>query len=74
MKRLAIITAFLIIAIGMVIISVISIQNISAISVQFLIYRSVQIPFGVLLVFSFSVGLVLGAILPALFPVNSSKY
>ncbi|QDZ41291.1 DUF1049 domain-containing protein [Euhalothece natronophila Z-M001] len=74
MKRLAIITAFLIIAIGMVIISVISIQNISAISVQFLIYRSVQIPFGVLLVFSFSVGLVLGAILPALFPVKSSKY
>ncbi len=69
MKRVAIITAFLIIAVGMVMISVISIQNVSAISVKFFVFRSVEIPFGVLLVFSFSLGLFLGAIVPFVKPI-----
>ena len=64
MKRLAIITAFVIIAGGMVMMSVLSIQNIKTISLQFLGFRSVEIPFGVLMGFSFGVGLVAGAIIP----------
>lgn len=69
MQTVAKIIAFLIIAVGMVMISVISIQNVSAISVQFFVFRSVEIPFGVLLVFSFSLGLIIGAIVPFIKPI-----
>ncbi len=69
MQRLGVIVAFLIIAIGMVFMAVISIQNITAISLQFLFFRSVEIPLGVLLAFSFSVGLILGAIAPFVKPI-----
>ncbi|NBD31748.1 MAG: DUF1049 domain-containing protein [Cyanobacteria bacterium] len=71
MQRLGTIFAFLIIAAGMVLMAVISIQNITAISLQFLFFRSVEIPFGVLLAFSFSFGLILGAIAPFVKPILS---
>ncbi|AFZ44731.1 hypothetical protein PCC7418_2589 [Halothece sp. PCC 7418] len=69
MQRLSTLLAFLIIAFAMIFMAVISIQNITAISLQFLFFRSVEIPFGVLLAFGFSVGLILGAILPLLTPL-----
>lgn len=69
MKRVAIITAFVIIGACLVIMSVLSIQNIKTISLQFLVFRSVEIPFGVLMGFSFSLGLVLGAIFPFVKPI-----
>jgi uncharacterized integral membrane protein len=73
MQRLRVIFAFLIIATGMVLMAVISIQNITAISLQFLFFRSVEIPLGVLLAFSFSVGLVLGAITPFVQPIFTGR-
>jgi len=69
MQKLGVIFAFLIIALGMILMAVISIQNITAISLQFLFFRSVEIPLGVLLAFSFSFGLVLGAIAPFVKPI-----
>ncbi len=64
MQRLVTVIAFVIISLIMVIMAVISIQNITAISLEFLGFRSVEIPLGVLLAFSFAVGFILGAIFP----------
>lgn len=71
MQRLGIIIAFSIIALAIVGMSVISIQNINPIELKFLIFRSsVEIPLGVLLAFSFSLGLILGAIIPFVKPLQ----
>lgn len=48
--------------------AVVSIQNIEAISLRFFIWRSIEIPFGVLLAFAVGVGAILGAMLALLFP------
>ncbi|WP_071525263.1 lipopolysaccharide assembly protein LapA domain-containing protein [Spirulina subsalsa] len=45
-------------------IAVISIQNITPVSLNFLTFSSVEIPFGVLLTFGVGVGLLIGAMLP----------
>lgn len=68
MQRLGIALAFLIISVAMVLMAVISIQNITAISLQFLFFRSVEIPFGIWLALTFSIGLLLGVILPWMSP------
>jgi len=71
MQRLGIIIAFFIIALAMVFMAVISIQNIQPIPLEFLIFRSsAAIPFGVLLAFSFSLGLILGATIPFVKPLQ----
>lgn len=70
MQRLGIIIACLILAMAMVFIAVLSIQNITAISLQFLGFQSVEIPLGVLLTVSFSLGLILGAIIPFVKPLQ----
>jgi len=70
MQRLGIIIACLILAMAMVFIAVLSIQNITAISLQFLGFRLVEIPLGVLLTVSFSLGLILGAIIPFVKPLQ----
>jgi len=64
MQKLGVIVAFSIIAVAMVLMAVLSIQNITPISLKFIVFRSVEIPFGVLLAFSFGVGLIFGAIVP----------
>ena len=69
MQRLSTLLAFLMIAFAILLTAVISIQNITAISLQFLFFRSVEIPLGVLLAFGFSLGLILGAIIPLLTPL-----
>jgi uncharacterized integral membrane protein len=57
----------LIIAIWIGAIALISVQNAKLVSLQFLGFQSVQIPFGLLLGFSAAVGVVgMGLILPAL--------
>lgn len=64
MQKLGVIAAFSIIAVAMVLMAVLSIQNITPISLKFIVFRSVEIPLGVLLAFSFGVGLIFGAIVP----------
>lgn len=68
-QKLGVVLAFSIIAIAMVFMAVISIQNITAISLQFLFFRSVKIPLGILLASGFGLGLILGAVVPFVKPM-----
>lgn len=54
----------LIIAAWMVSLSVLSIQNITPVSLKFLTFESIKLPFGILLSFSAATGVLLGAIAP----------
>lgn len=56
----ALITAWL------VFVATLSIQNITPISLKFFTFRSVEIPFGVLLTFGVGAGLGVGALIPLL--------
>ncbi|MEB3225538.1 MAG: LapA family protein [Synechococcus sp.] len=42
-------------------VAVASIQNIELVSIKFLVWQSVQLPFGILLAFGIGLGLVLGS-------------
>ena len=53
--------------------SIFSIQNIQPVSLQFLLFETVELPMGVLLAFSVGVGLVVGAIAPLLWSRKKSK-
>ncbi|NEO28203.1 MAG: DUF1049 domain-containing protein, partial [Kamptonema sp. SIO4C4] len=53
-----------IIAAWLVVVATLSIQNIQLVSLRFLAFESVELPFGVLLSFSVGVGLLLGGLLP----------
>lgn len=48
-------------------IAIFSIQNIQPTSLEFLMFRTIELPLGVLLALSVGVGLVVGAILPGFF-------
>ncbi|NJL02452.1 MAG: LapA family protein [Spirulinaceae cyanobacterium SM2_1_0] len=56
------------IAAWLVAIAVISIQNVTPISLHFFLWQTVELPFGIALAFSVSAGLVLGAFLPLFRP------
>lgn len=45
-------------------IAIVSIQNIEIVSLKFLIWESVKLPFGVLLALSVGTGLMIGGLLP----------
>ncbi|MEA5509991.1 LapA family protein [Crocosphaera sp. UHCC 0190] len=47
-------------------IAIFSIQNITAVSLTFLLWQSIKLPIGVLLAFCVSGGFILGALLPIL--------
>ncbi|MEA5418456.1 DUF1049 domain-containing protein [Spirulina sp. CCNP1310] len=47
-------------------VATVSIQNITPLSLRFLTWESVEIPFGILLTATVAVGLLIGAILPLL--------
>ena len=49
-------------------IAIFSIQNITAVSLKFLFWQSIQLPVGVLLAFCVGLGLILGTLLPLLLP------
>ncbi|MDJ0681647.1 MAG: LapA family protein [Xenococcaceae cyanobacterium MO_167.B52] len=53
-----------ILAIGIGAIAIFSIQNIKPVSVQFLMFESIQFPVGVLLAFCAGIGIILGSLLP----------
>ena len=55
-----------ILAMGIGAIAIFSIQNIKPVSVQFLMFESIQFPVGVLLAFCAGIGVILGSLLPLL--------
>ncbi len=58
--------ASLMLAGWLIAIAVLSIQNVTPISLRFFTWQSVELPFGVALAFSVSTGVVIGAFLPLL--------
>ncbi|MEY2985210.1 MAG: hypothetical protein RLZZ568_1827 [Cyanobacteriota bacterium] len=56
----------LLLASGLAIFALFSIQNVTPVALAFLVFRSIQIPVGLLLVMCVATGLVIGAFLPML--------
>lgn len=73
MRAIANLTISLILAAGFITTATLSIQNIEPISLKFLTFESIEIPFGVLLSFSVGGGMILGAILPPLLRSSPNK-
>jgi lipopolysaccharide assembly protein A len=73
MKTIINIVASGIIASWIAFFAVFSIQNITAVSLQFLFLKSIDIPIGVLLAFLFGIGIVIGSILPLFLPRSSDN-
>ena len=62
----------LIIAVWVVAIALISVQNATPVSLKFLVFQSIQIPFGLMLAFSVAVGLLGTAVLHILYILHVS--
>jgi len=60
----------LLIAFWIVLISVLSIQNVSGVSLHFLIYDSIRIPFGVVIALSLAFGLIIQPFLISILKKN----
>ncbi|HAC63744.1 MAG TPA: DUF1049 domain-containing protein [Cyanothece sp. UBA12306] len=74
MKTITNLITSLIIAFWLGAIAIFSIQNITEISLKFLVWQSIKLPVGVLLAFSIGGGLILGVLLiPLLTGSKSSK-
>lgn len=56
----------LLLAVWVIAIAIFSIQNIQAVSLQFLMFESISVPIGVLLAFFGGIGMILGWFLPLL--------
>lgn len=63
----------LIIAFWLVIIPILSIQNITEVSLQFLFFESIKLPVGIMLSWSAAAGMIIGAILPVFWIKKSKK-
>ncbi len=63
----------LIIAIWVAAIALISVQNATPVSLRFLVFQSIQIPFGIMLAFSVVVGLLSTAVLQPLWELGESQ-
>jgi uncharacterized integral membrane protein len=72
MKILIPILISLIVALWVVAIAIISVQNATPVSLQFLTFKSIQIPFGLLLAFSAGVGFIGMAIIQPLWGLAGS--
>ncbi|WP_066378058.1 MULTISPECIES: LapA family protein [unclassified Anabaena] len=73
MKSLANLLISLIVAVWVVAIAVISVQNATPVSLKFLTFQSIQIPVGLVLAFSAGVGLIGVAILQPLWGLGNSS-
>lgn len=58
----------IVIALWLGMVAIFSIQNITAVSLKFLLWQSIQLPVGILLAFCVGGGLILGTLLPVLVP------
>ena len=72
-KILANFFILVIIAVWVVAIALISVQNATPVSLQFLVFQSVQIPFGLMLAFSVAVGLLGTAVLQPIWGLGESQ-
>ncbi|MFN6571329.1 LapA family protein [Dendronalium sp. ChiSLP03b] len=73
MKTLAPFFASLVVAIWVVAIAIISVQNATPVSLKFLTFQSVQIPAGLVLAFSAGIGLIGISILQPLWGLADSR-
>ncbi|HEY9665274.1 MAG TPA: LapA family protein [Coleofasciculaceae cyanobacterium] len=64
MKPLAHVLTSIVLAAWIAAIAILSIQNITPISLKFLMFQTIQIPFGIVLAFSVGVGAIGAAIVP----------
>ncbi|MBS3026570.1 MAG: DUF1049 domain-containing protein [Dolichospermum sp. DET50] len=64
----------LILAVWVVAIALISVQNATPVSLRFLGFQSIQIPFGLMLAFSVAVGLLGTAVLQPLWGLGESQF
>ncbi len=64
MKQVINLINALIISFWLIVVAVLSIQNVDGISLKFLVWQSIEIPLGVLLSFALGCGVILGAIFP----------
>ncbi|WP_016951139.1 LapA family protein [Anabaena sp. PCC 7108] len=63
----------IVIAVWVIAIALISVQNATPVSLRFLIFQSIQIPFGLVLAFCVAVGLIGVAILQPFWELGASK-
>lgn len=73
MKTFANFLISLVVAIWIVAIAIISVQNATLVSLQFLTFQSIRIPVGLVLAFNAGIGLVVMAVLQTLWSVTGSK-
>ncbi|WGV25438.1 LapA family protein [Halotia branconii] len=73
MKTLAPFLTSLVIAIWVVAIAIISVQNATPVSLKFLTFQSIQIPVGLVLAFSAGIGLIGMAVLQPLWSLAGSR-
>ncbi len=62
-----------IVAVWVIAIALISVQNATPVSLRFLVFQSIQIPFGLMLALSVAVGLVSAAVLQPLWRLGESQ-
>ncbi len=73
MKNLANLLTSLVVAIWVVAIAIISVQNATPISLKFFTFESIQIPLGLVLAFSAGVGIIGIALLQPLWGISGSR-
>lgn len=73
MKTLANLLTSLVVAIWVVAIAIVSVQNATPVSLKFLTFQSVQIPVGLILAFSAAVGIISTALLLPLWRLSTSR-
>lgn len=66
MRAIANLLTAILIGAWLIAVATLSIQNVTPLSVRFLSFQSVEIPFGILLTFAVVVGLGVGMLLPVL--------
>jgi uncharacterized integral membrane protein len=72
MKTIAKLLTSLLIAFWVIAIAIIAVQNAEPVSLRFLSYQSIQIPFGLLLAFGASIGVIGMALLQPLWGLSGS--
>ncbi len=73
MKTIANLLTSIILAAWIAAIAILSIQNITSISLKFLVFQTIQMPLGIVLAFSVGIGAIAGAIVPVLWQLADGQ-
>ncbi|NEQ20322.1 MAG: DUF1049 domain-containing protein [Microcoleus sp. SIO2G3] len=73
MKTIANLLTSIILAGWLGAIAILAIQNFTPITVKFLAFESIQVPVGIVLAFSVGTGLIMGALVPALWQLAGQQ-